>query len=204
MCHEQRTSLMAISVALKQCKSVEQCHSFAQTFTANQFDSKQWLINELTKIHTLSDVLVLGAWFPTMISYLLDLNCVSYKSLTCVDSDASVKPIADIYFNALHTTNKTINITADARDYMRVSDLSAYDTVINTSCEHMAFDMKEIIHDAEIVYAFQSNNYFGINGHINCKTSLNEFTESTGLTQILYQGELDKEKYTRYMVIGKL
>jgi hypothetical protein len=49
----------------------------------------------------------------------------------------------------------------------------------------------------------QSNNYLKGNGHINCVHSEEEFVKQTGLSNIIYSGELKMSMYTRYMVIGK-
>ena len=48
----------------------------------------------------------------------------------------------------------------------------------------------------------QSNDFFDVEEHINCVSSLTEFNEQTPMTTVLYQGELPLEKYTRYMRIG--
>ena len=48
----------------------------------------------------------------------------------------------------------------------------------------------------------QSNNYFEIDEHVNCSESLDAFAKQTPMSQVLYQGELELEKYTRYMRIG--
>ena len=50
--------------------------------------------------------------------------------------------------------------------------------------------------------ALQSNNYFEIDDHVNCVNSLDELKHQAPLSNIIYEGELELEKYTRYMLIG--
>jgi hypothetical protein len=78
------------------------------------------------------------------------------------------------------------------------------DVIINTSCEHIdnVQDWLSLL-PADRMVVLQSNNYIGGNGHINCVHSKEEFVEQTGLSDILYSGELVMPMYTRYMVIGK-
>ena len=50
----------------------------------------------------------------------------------------------------------------------------------------------------------QSNNYYEVDSHINCKDSLEDFVSSLPLKNILYSGQKNyKNKYDRFMVIGK-
>ena len=48
----------------------------------------------------------------------------------------------------------------------------------------------------------QSNNYFEIKDHVNCFNTLQEFEASVNFDKILYKGQLELPKYTRFMVIG--
>ena len=48
----------------------------------------------------------------------------------------------------------------------------------------------------------QSNNFFEVEEHINCATDLDDFSKMTPMEHVYYKGELELEKYTRYMRIG--
>ena len=93
--------------------------------------------------------------------------------------------------------------------------------IINTSCEHMP-PMKEwpwfgpgaLIEDGVLgkdpklssncYFAFQSNNMFGIEGHINCVNSLQEFEDQLPeRAEVLYREEVEDTRGTRYMLVGK-
>ena len=77
------------------------------------------------------------------------------------------------------------------------------DTIINTSCEHIEKFTEwfnAIPRDKLVV--LQSNNYFEIDDHINCVKNITEFKQQAPLSNIIYEGELELEKYTRFMLIG--
>ena len=52
--------------------------------------------------------------------------------------------------------------------------------------------------------ALQSNDYFDIEGHVNCVKSAAELAEQYKVKEIHYQGSMTFDKYTRYMVIGRV
>jgi hypothetical protein len=54
-------------------------------------------------------------------------------------------------------------------------------------------------------FAFQSNNMFGIEGHVNCVNSLQEFKDQMPeRAEILFEEEVEDTRGTRYMLVGKL
>lgn len=186
--------------SILQSESLEESNWFANHLLINKQNSKEWLVKELLKVHVPKNTLILGSWYATILPQMLHNN----NKFTCVDIDTKVKRLSDIFNNRYYDTNPVKTISMGAKDFLNCSDVSIYDTIINTSCEHMSFDMLEVIHDRNAVYALQSNDYFSNAEHINCKHSLEEFISSTGLTNIMYSGEMKMRKYTRFMVIGKL
>ena len=79
-----------------------------------------------------------------------------------------------------------------------------HDLIVSTSCEH--FQRSHLLNFIKrtpegITFCLQSNNYFGIDGHINCSSSLEEFVEYLPFKSY-WAGELSLEKYNRFMVIG--
>ena len=78
------------------------------------------------------------------------------------------------------------------------------DTIINTSCEHISEFSKwyDKLPEGKLII-LQSNNYFEIDEHVNCSNSLTQFSASAPMKKVLYEGELDLGKYTRYMKIGR-
>ena len=100
-------------------------------------------------------------------------------------------------------TNKTyhyytINVKGEPKLCQEVPD-----TIINTSCEHIEKFTEwfnAIPRDKLVV--LQSNNYFEIDDLINCVKNITEFKQQAPLSNIIYEGELQFEKYTRFMLIG--
>ena len=76
-----------------------------------------------------------------------------------------------------------------------------YDSfVINTSCEHMP-PFKSY---PGTFVALQSNNYYEIDEHTHCVSSVVELADQYDIKEVYYEGELEFDKYTRYMVIGRV
>ena len=188
----------AYSYTLLQASTLEEAHWFAKHTLKNKLNSKQWLVEELTKLFIPKNVCILGSWYGTLLPYLLNSDSARF---TCVDLDPTIARLTEVFNNRLGNNNVK-SITADARSFINATS-EPFDCVINTSCEHMQYDMKDILWDTNPVYVFQSNNY-DIPEHVNFKNSLEEFQESTGLSTILYSGSQKMTKYDRYMVIGKL
>jgi len=100
-------------------------------------------------------------------------------------------------------TNKTyhyytINVKGEPKLCQEVPDI-----IINTSCEHIEKFTEwfnAIPRDKLVV--LQSNNYFEIDDHVNCVKDITEFKQQAPLSNIIYEGELELEKYTRFMLIG--
>jgi len=93
--------------------------------------------------------------------------------------------------------------TKDIADY-KEHHLKNYDVLICTSCEHIddllinSFLSKK---RKDSLVVLQSNNFIGIEDHINCKKSLKDFKNSINLN-VQYEGTKSFEKYDRYMIIG--
>lgn len=171
---------------------------FANSLLKKKIQSKQWLCDKVLLHHgNPKHTLILGAWYPTVIPYLLG------GKYTFVDIDPNVIETTKIFNKRVYKSDDIDYNTIDAFDYLSICNQNKFDLIINTSCEHMSFDMSTFVTDGPL-YAFQSNNYFGVDGHINCKNNLAEFVESTGLSRLCYTGTLTTEKYERYMVIGRL
>ena len=171
---------------------------FANSFRGKQIESKQWLVDQLP-IEP-KNVLILGSWYGTVLPQLL-IEKYEIENIDCVDSDPNVLFGAQIFTEIIGYRNVKHH-TKNAYDFLRVYGVDDYDLVINTSSEHMDFDMKDVV-EPNTIYALESNDYYGITGHINCKESLEEFEKSTGLTNIMCSKEKDMGNYTRYLVIGK-
>ena len=76
-------------------------------------------------------------------------------------------------------------------------------TIINTSCEHIEnfSEWYNKIPTGKLVI-LQSNNYFELPEHVNCVEDSVHFEKMAPFSKVLFTGELELEKYTRYMRIG--
>lgn len=172
--------------------------ALADSLLIKKLRSKQWLIDNVLEHHgSPLNTLMLGAWYPILIPYQLG------GKYTFVDTDPSVVNLTKKFWKRVYKTDQIEYNIIDAYDYLYMANQRKFDLIINTSCEHMTFDMSEFVVDGP-TYVLQSNNYTSIDEHINCKQNITEFVNSCGLNNILYQGTLETEKYERYMVIGRV
>jgi len=184
-------------------------------YSIGQITSKLWLIEHLPD--DLGVVFICAGWYGTLASFMFDRARDKFTKIRSFDIDPSCYSVADninrtwvidgwqfkastldIHDIAYPTTHTTYRANGTSQTLVEEPD-----TIINTSCEHIKdFDIwYDNIPKGKIV-VLQSNDFFDVAEHINCVSSLTEFTEQTPLTTVLYQGELPLEKYTRYMRIG--
>ena len=193
---------------------------FTDALSWGQLKSKRWLVNELQNTgKELRTVFVLGGWYGTLSAMLFNSNMVIHY-IRSFDIDEKCQPIADAVNNTYvqndwqfkAITEDMFNINYDAhtwscwsvknnRNSFPITDRP--DTIINTSCEHIKDFTKwyDMIPKGKLI-CLQSNNYVAIDDHVNCATSLKEFEQQAPMSNVLYEGELDLGKYTRYMRIG--
>lgn len=187
-------------------------------FSRGQLQSKLWLVNELQKLDLdLGTVFLCAGWYATLATMLfenkikvstirsfdLDPSCVSraevFNKPWVIDDwkfKSSVADILDIDYN-MHT------FKVFRSDGSECELTESPDTIINTSCEHIAnFDKWYGKIPSGKFVILQGNNYFDIPEHVNCATDLKEFDNNAQMQTTLYIGELQLPKYTRFMKIG--
>ena len=166
----------------------------------DQIENKKWLIEKLTPylhIYEKPKILVVAGWyglFADMLSKQLDDNV--YTS----DKDSNCAKIGIKMFN-----DKVKYITKDIANY-KEHHLEKYDVLICTSCEHISDEMLNNFlskrNKEKCLVVLQSNNYFELKEHINCKKSLEEFENSVKI-RVLNSSEKEiNKKFNRYMLIG--
>lgn len=186
-----------------------------------QIESKKWLINEISKIgFDLGTVFILGGWYGILPALMIESD-ISTKidKIISFDLDPKCEKIADAMnrqwvidnwkFKATTADMYELNYTGLNYAVMRAdgSTCNLYDTpdiIINTSCEHLGdFNKWFKLLPPDKIIVMQTNNFFKGDGHVNCVESLKEFKEQALLSDIWYEGELNLENYTRFMLIGK-
>jgi hypothetical protein len=166
-------------------------------FSMGQLKSKEWLIDAILDVDpniSGKSLVIVGSWFGTL--GLMLRNAFPYiETIRLVDIDPRCKKFVD---NITYGNRQLKSITENMYKYHYTEDF-----IVNTSCEHI-LDLKEwlnLIPQGKTVI-LQSNNYTEGVGHINCVFNKEAFIKQSGLTDILYSGELVMPMYTRYMVIG--
>jgi SAM-dependent methyltransferase len=187
------------------------------SYSENQFKAKSLLVNNLDKLDLLNkdtEVVIFGCWYG---SILIPLLHDKVKHITCIDIDDQAITIGDNRLFDNH--NKITWITGDAFEKYR-DMFDTADIFINTSCEHMLPMNEWGVMNKErgmkyknpwwtrvkpAHFAFTSNNMFDIPGHINCVNSIEEFKGQLPTeANVLVEDELEDERGTRYLLIGKL
>ena len=173
--------------AINKADSLEVVKDIINSVNDNQMVCKDWLFKHLPKHN---HAVALGGWYGYVSSRL--------PSAVSVDLD----PKREVYGKIMYPGTKFV--TECAFTYM--SKKPRYDLIINTSCEHMPQDELTFMFmnkRKNAMVAFQSNNYFGARDHVNCKHTLEEFVADYPFKEIMYQGELDRGAYKRWMIIGR-
>lgn len=178
-----------------------------------QIQSKQWIVDQVIDLD-LGNIFLCGGWH----ALLLQEKRLKFKKCISIDIDPDCEIISKIFNKSLlidnwkfqaataniHDINYTENMFLLKRSDNSVCELAVSpDTIINTSCEHIENfnEWWKIIPDNKLVI-LQSNNGYGIAGHVNCVSSLDEFELQTPLSKVFFSGEKNMPKFTRYMRIG--
>ena len=191
-------------------REVREDKDLLDSFSPNQFKSKLKLVEHIDKLDILtknSEIVIFGSWYG---SILIPAFYNKVKKITCIDQDAKV--ISRAKYNLFKDFNVDF-ITGNVfefRDSFKNADL-----FINTSCEHMK-SMKEWgpaptyknpwwDRVSPAYFAFQSNNMYDIEGHINCVSSIEEFKyQMPEKAEILVEDKIVDDRGTRFMLIGKI
>jgi hypothetical protein len=189
-------------------------------FSWGQLKSKRWLIDELEKLDLdLGTIFLCAGWYATLAAMLFESTC-KIEKIRSFDIDGSCVDVADTInavnfknnwrFKAVESNIFDINYSShEWTAWSKTNNRMSYPitdvptTIINTSCEHIE-NFKSWYDKIPVgkIIVLQTNNYFEIEDHINCSSSLEEFASNTHMTEVLYQGELHLPKYTRFMRIG--
>ena len=173
---------------IQSCDNIYTVRSIANSVNSNQIKNKKWLLRHLkTYLDMYIDPkIVVAAGWHGLTAHLINKQVVSFdRDPTC----AKVKLFPNVSYQ-----------TSDIENF----DPSQYNIIICTSCEHISDkvlnDFLSKKNDACLV-VLQSNNYYGIPEHINCKSSCDEFADSVNF-KILDKFTLKFNKYNRFMVFA--
>jgi len=190
-------------------KTIKECPEYSldiiDSFSDNQFKAKRKLlelINSLDILDRDSEVIIFGCWYG---SILIPELSKKIKRITAIDLDENVIKIAK---NKFFGDYKNVEFAVDDIFITERRRYKQAKLFINTSCEHM-LPMNQWPYwenlECDSYFAFQSNNMFQIEGHINCVNSPDEFkNQLPSHFQVLLQDEIKDERGTRYMLVGKI
>lgn len=175
------------------------------SFSPNQFKSKENLINHIKKLNILnseSEIVIFGCWYG---SILIPAFYNEVKRITAIDIDDNVIGIAK---NRIFKNYDKIDfIVNDAFVWANKSSrIKSTNLIINTSCEHMQ-PMKNlpILNNINSYFAFQSNNMFDIETHTNCINNIEEFKKQLPhKAKILIEDQIEEDRGIRFTLIGQL
>lgn len=189
-------------------------------FSKGQMKSKRWLVDELLNLNVeLGTVFICAGWYGSLATFLFESN-LSIDKIRSFDIDPSCANIADTFnrswvidgwkFKASTLDVLTMTYPLTYNTYKtdgidgNICSLTDYpNTIINTSCEHMA-DFENWYNNipAGTLLILQNNNYYDIDEHVNCAKNIDDFTNQIPMQQCLFLGELVLPKYNRFMKIG--
>jgi len=191
-------------------REVREDKDLLDSFSPNQFKSKLKLVEHIDKLNILtkdSEIVIFGSWYG---SILIPAFYNKVKKITCIDKDPKV--ISRAKYNLFKDFNVDF-ITGDVFEFRNI--FKNTNLFINTSCEHMK-SMKEWgpaptyknpwwNRVSPAYFAFQSNNMYDIEGHINCVSSIEEFKyQMPDKAEILVEDKIIDDRGTRFMLIGKI
>jgi len=188
-----------------------------------QLKSKRWAHEKIHSIwgSNLGLVFILANWYGLLANIMLESRKYSSLRIRGFDIDERANEIADQLSRKWVIEDWTFKaVTADVTELnlgdakfatinskgVTVNMVEKPDLIINTSCEHFsekAFDKWFSSVPSGMRVVVQSNNYFDLPEHLNCVNSLEEFKSRFSLSKEIYAGELELEKYTRFMLIGE-
>jgi len=171
----------------------------------NQFTSKTKLIeliNSLNILNKNSEIIIFGGWYGSI--FIPKLSPL-VKRITLIDINEKVIRLSK---NRLFNHYKNVDFINDdifSKFRGRYSETKLF---INTSCEHM-LSMKNWPWWNQVnknsYFAFQSNNMFNIETHINCVNNINEFKKQLPeKSEILIENEMIQDRGKIFMLLGKL
>lgn len=179
----------------------------------NQIASKTWLIDELRRVNgrRVGTVYVLGGWYGVLAAMLLNDRRLDIDGVVSVDIDPACAAVAGAVNRSHAETARFTALTADMcdLDYRRVEGgrhhgAAAPDVIINTSCEHLGrFDDWYARVPDGMFQVLQSNDYFDCDEHVNCVADIEAFKRQAPMSETLYEGEMKRKRYTRFMLIGR-
>ena len=194
--------------------------SYYDSISYGQIESKKWLCEELAHLDICSPKSIermtndtgaygwnfpliidfVGSWFGwPFIEMFEKIVCNRIAKINMYDPDQKCQMVADQYKKCFTPDYDLVQYG----DYFERDDKRNIHFIICTACEHLDDIINKECQKRKPILALQSNNYKGIEEHINCVDSVDELIEKNEITNVLYKGTKHFNLYDRYMVIGQ-
>lgn len=182
-------------------------------FNENQIASKKWLIDAVHRSlgGRFGSIYILGGWYGALGAMLLKDQRFEINRVLSFDID----PVCEAAANRVNQSDvergRFKAVTADVRDLdfhcfdetMR-DEAPAPNLLINTSCEHIESTPSWYSRVPEgMLQAYQSNDYFDCDEHVNCMRDIAAFKKDLPMTELCHEDSLARRRYTRFMLIGR-
>lgn len=189
------------------------------SFSTNQYASKDWLIEKLNeyphhyKCKTLDkrvNICLLASWYGLLAYRMIEkFELKKIGNIDCIDFDPKTKSIAKRLWKKTEADNlkngKLTYVKFIEQDIKDIEKLE-YPIVVCTSCEHLEQD---IIYDTinkleeHTLVVLQNNNYKEVMEHVNTVDTLDNFANQyVSKLRNIKMYEKDFIKYKRFMIIG--
>lgn len=195
-------------VALSNSINSNQHLNWKDALSRNQVKSKTWLIEKLNDLNwypkrrkvtdPASNVLLVGGWVG-LIPFLADMKGKYLDTVTNVDVDITVHGACQELNSISESTLKVSSKDIRKLDVKQYSKPMVIDTIVEHFEKHGEW-VKTLPSGTRVV--LQGNDMFHVPEHVNCHKTLEEFVASCGLNNIVWAGELNLYKCTRFMAIG--
>lgn len=173
---------------IQSCDDIKISKSIANSVNRNQIRNKKWLVKHLKPyldMYTNPKIVVAAGWYG-LTAHLIDREVISF------DMDPICANIK-LFPNVKYKTKTIENF-----------DPSSFDVIICTSCEHItdkALNNFLSRKSPTSIAVLQSNDYYSIKDHINCKKSCEDFAKSLNLN-IINKFTLKFDNYNRFMIFA--
>jgi hypothetical protein len=171
------------------------------SYSPNQFKAKEKIVEHVNQfVDTNSEIVILGGWYGSILVPFFK----HVKRITIIDLDDHAISISK---NRLFSHYDNIDyIASDVFDKKRHGRIMNADLIINPSCEHMpSMKTLDALKTSKAYFAFTSNNMYGIEGHTNCVSSIQEFKDQLpDNATVTVEDEIKDSRGIRYLIVGKL
>lgn len=193
----------------------DQKDKIIDSFSENQFRAKSKILEFLSDILTpQSRVAILGGWYgsiliPALVDkveriniYDMDETAIQISKNIISNRHEKVQHYIRNVFDDIPNEKAESPMHPNSRPFHEPA-VRKYDIIINPSCEHMPPMKDWPWWESNKYFCLTSNNMYGIEGHINCVETIDDFIMQLPPCDILDEDIISDERGDRFLVFGK-